>query len=1084
MPGLNLFTSNRLEILVGKMAGMMRETPLGPFDPEVVIVQSNGMARWISLETARINRICANMEFPFPKPFIYDLFRRVYGSIESTVLSPELMVWRIMKVLPLLIDQPLFSPVSAYLSSDDSGLKTFQLAEKIAYVYDLYLIFRPDMIQLWDEGKLTSQEGLPHEAWQAELWREINRIGIETIHHAALKDKLIRHLKPDANLPSRISIFGISTLPPYYLSVFQALSTFIDVNLYYLNPCREFWEYAYGPKEIARFSTEDFSEEDQYYESGNSLLASMGVVAREFFSLVLNGVGDTGYELFEEQDAHTLLAAVQSDILNLRERNREDGPAFTVQNTDRSVTIAVCHSPLREIEVLKDTLLGLFDDTPGLNARDVVVMMPDVSVYAPYIQSVFGDGSDVPYTISDTRMGYTSRIADTFMAILSVGENRFKAADVLDILENRAVRDRFGISADALSHIKHWVNESRISWGIDGAYREALGLPGYHENTFGFGTDRMLLGYAFASDELTEPFMDIVPYGDFEGEDAVVLGRFLDYTDSLFRYSDLLKKDASLDIWAERLETLLKTFFIHDDTTEEDIRHVRELVTDQGLKGMAEKTGMDGDLSLDVVRHYLNKRIDTVISDTGYIHHGVTFCTLLPMRSIPFRVVYILGMNDGNYPRQQKAPGFDLMQRTKRLCDSSKRHEDRYLFLESLLSARDYFIVSYIGKSIKDNSDIPPSVLVSELLDYLDRGFLSGTKKPLRDRITVIHRLQPFSDAYFDPNSPLFSYSDENCRAALSVKDKRPEQTPFLEHPLPLPREDAWREITMGTLTDFFTSPARYLLKHRLHVYLDDIKQARPEDAEPFDVDGLQAYLIREELLEHLIAGHESHMGYPVIRGNGVLPHGEWGRACYRQLEHETATFFDSIAPLVENRDTEPGDVHLHLPETGLRIFYRAKAIYPSGQIFFRTAFLTAKDRLNAWLHHLVLNASDLPHDDGWTTRAFGRNDRIALMPVEKQQALDILETLAGLYIQGLSAPLAFSPIAAYAFAQSLFSGRKSDPVAAAYKVWRSSDFNRGEYENPYLQHCFPENIIESDDFRRNAALVFEPFFNHLTPDE
>jgi exodeoxyribonuclease V gamma subunit len=1099
MSGFHLITSNRLERLMESLARIVREAaPISPLAQETIIVQSPGMARWISLEMARINTIAANMVFPFPKPFVYDLFRRVTPLPESPLLSPETMTWRIMKALPLLLEEALFTPVRDYLAHDATGLKIYQLSEKIAGVFDQYLIYRPDIIMKWEEGSGGNEAALNGEAWQAHLWRTISGAGTGAplLHHASLKARLIEAIDQVAGLPERISIFGISTLPPYYMDIFQALSRRSEVFMFYLNPCKEYWEYCYGEKEILRFSETGLTDEDQYYETGNPLLGSMGAVGREFFSLILNRVGDTGEELFEESEKNSLLSMIQNDILHMENRGKTDITGSLA--SDRSINISSCHTTLREIEVLHDTLISLFHEIPDLSPGDIVVMMPDVSLYAPYIQAVFDtsletDFPKIPYAIADRSVRSANRITESFLAILSLGKNRYKASALLDVLENGAVLKKFGLTEADLILIREWINEAGISWGIDGAYKKNLGLPPFQENTFGFGMERMLLGYALPAKEACDTFMGILPMGNFEGENARIMGAFVEFAEMIFHHGKRLSEPATLDTWAKRLDGILSAFFIVDETTEGDILPIRDTLNQKGLNGYQALSGFDGLVSLDLLLFLLKKKFSMIGGGSGYIRSGVTFCTLLPMRSIPFRVVYLLGMNDGDYPRQFENPGFSLMAQKKRLCDSHQRHEDRYLFLESLLSARDRFIVSYIGQSVKDNSELPPSVLVSELMDYMesafqrqDRDTLEGEKHlpppSMRDIIVTRHRLHPFHADYFQNSSSLFSYSSENLDAARIHHDPHRRVRTFFQERLPEPAESLFSPIRLDRFAEFFRSPSRFLIEQRLHVRLGIADHETHDDREPFDLNALQKYQIRESLLKQIMSDPTTTDRYTGIKAAGLLPHGETGRILFHEMESDVREFSEKIFPLIHAGPVKTGEERINLSPPGVSITGRLSSCYPEGQLFFRTATLKPWDRLKTFIHHLFLNLIREKSLSG-TTRLFGKEDAILFREMVPEKARTLLTDLSFLFLSGLSSPLPFSPNTSYAFAEAVVMKGKGEKeaVKAAYASWLSSDYRPGgEYDDDYHRLCHKATLPEEKAFGETALRVFSPLIEQM----
>jgi len=1082
MPGLHLYTSNRLENLQQKMAAQFRNSPLPPLQKEVVVVQSRGMERWLNLEIARQDGICAHMEYLFPKAFVYNLFRQVIKLPETTFYTPEIMTWRILKQLPELLAEPGTENLANYVKNDPAGLKKYQLSLKIAEAFDRYIIMRPEMVTLWDTGKNPFATDFKESHWQAALWQmllETGEPGNTPPHHAALKEKFLKTPGPPLDLPPRVSVFGISTLPPFYIDIFLKIARQVDVDIYYLNPCREYWEYAYSAKQITRFTDAGISEDDTYYDCGNSLLASMGSAGREFFSLVLNSVGETGEDLFDDPGNGTLLASVQSDILNLQQRKKEAGPP--VADTDTSIRIHACHSRFREVEVLHDQLLNLFAENPDLLPTDIVVMMPDVTAYAPLIQAVF-DARDpatgrIPYSIADTHIRGSNTLADTFLKILAIGQKRYRAPAMLDILETPAVRKRFGIEAQGLVLIKKWVTEAGIHWGIDGTWRESLGLPGFHENSWRFGLERLLLGYALPPGDDQALFAGILPYGEIEGDDVRLLGAFAHFVQTLFAQAEALNHSRTLVQWAAQLAGILSTFFARDEANENDVNQIRDTLTDTGLSGYAETTGFNDPLSLDVVRAYLEKRIGREALSFGFISSGVTFCTLLPMRSIPFNVVYMLGLNDGDYPRTGVTPGFDLMTKHRQLCDWSKRYEDRYLFLESILSARQHLIISYVGCDPQDNSIRPPSVLVSELLDYLDAGFETGKAGGLLERLITRHPLHPFSPRYFQGDAKLFSYSQPDCQAALASRATRQTVTGFPEKPLPAPAGETWSAIPIAQLCRFFNNPAEFLVRNRLRVNFNPRVADLPEEREPFELDALQAYLIKNDLVGFGLTADDTGPPLKALQLSGRLPHGCSGELVLDGLQQEAVEFIDRVKTFSPGEPAEPCEINIACgPEPQITLQGTLHTLYPEGQLFYRCATLKAKDLLDAWIHHLFLNTSeDLRVCQ--TTTVTSKKDTVSFESLAGPDARAELERLTGYFLDGQQSPLCFFPETSRAFAEAIVQAEKpvDQALQAAQKKWDPGEHHKGEVEDIYLQRSFGIQMPAGRKFQETALGIFKP---------
>jgi len=1080
-----LYTGNRLELLSERLARILK-TPLpDPFQPDIVMVQSKGMEHWLRLEISARNGICAQIEFPFPKAFAYDLFAHVAEIPEEPLYDPDIMMWRIMHLLPVLLDKPAFAPLCGYINGENADLKRYQLAQKIAVLFDQYLIYRPGMIGAWEQCK---EPAGGHERWQAQLWRELvrqNPAGERPVHHASLKDFFVRRMEegplPDG-FQDRVCAFGISSLPPYYLEVLTALARHRDVHLFQLSPCREYWEYAFSEKEIVRFSEYGLTDEDLHLETGNALLASMGTTGREFFSLVIERAGDEEESFFEEPGSATLLSCIQSDIVNLYDRRSEKNQEQAQLTDDRSIQIHSCHSPFREVEVLYSNLLCLFEEKEDLRPKDIVVMMPDVARYAPFIQAIFDTPEEeklrIPYSIADIPVQEESRIARSFMTLLSLDRERFSAASVLDLFETGEIHRRYGLTETDIPAVQRWVSETGICWGIDAQYRQGLDLPAYSEHTWRFGLDRMLLGYALPPTDQGRLFAGIVPYGEIEGDSARLLGGFAQFAEDLFAWAESSRKKRTLRGWSNTLSELLTTFFVHDTAAQEELQEIRNLLSGQkGLYAIAQHLNDEEAFPLEVIRNHLADRLQGTLKHHGYISSGVTFCTMLPMRSIPFKVVCLLGMNDGDYPRAEQKYAFNLMPARRKLCDRSKRREDRYLFLETLLSARQNLLISYVGQSLQDNSDLPPSVLVAELLDYIRQGWGSAAA----DGIVIQHRLHPFSPRYFSGEGSLFSYSRNNVQAAEISLGERTEHPAIMSGPLPPRPVSEAESVSLEELCNFFTGPQAYFLRNRLNITLLQDAPAPPPVHEPFSLNNLQAYIVREHIVSCLLEGGDPEAVFTMLSGSGMLPHGARGRGEFMSQLAEAEAFRASCETYLHGGPLAPQDITLTIEGPVRTLTCSMSRLYPSGQLFFRAAHVRAKERLRAWLYHLTLQCCRAGVQPG-LTRLVGKDRTETFTCLDPAEALKELSLLAALYDQGMSAPLCFFPETSYAYAEALNQKgeNQGDALKAAHSAWQGRYDIQGEGNGRAERQCFTEDAFMDAAFAETACAVYGPLLRTI----
>jgi exodeoxyribonuclease V gamma subunit len=1080
---LRLFTSNRLEILADTLAEVLEKPLASVLDEEIIVVQSKGMERWVSMQLAQRHGICANYRFPFPNAFVHEVFQKVIPDLpERSDFDPKTMTWKIMKLLPSCIRKPGFKSLSAYLGDTQRNVKRFQLSERIADTFDQYLLFRPEMIFQWEGGE--------ENHWQAVLWRELVK-ETGTMHRAALGKALCKTAEefPTTlhSLPERISVFGISALPRFHIQMLEALSRLSQINLFLMNPCKEYWGDILSDwemkKTIARKGTRDCAFEELHLEKGNSLLASMGVLGKDFFDLV-NEYDCEEFPLFKKNSGeNTLLSWIQSDILNLRDRHRDLNAKEMIARNDTSIQVHSCYSPMREIEVLHDRLLDMFENDSDLLPKDILVMTPDIETYAPYIPAVFDTPTNasrkIPFSIADRSIRQESEIINTFQAILDLLGSRFTASQVFAILESTAVHRKFDIMETDLTLVRKWLTDTRIRWGINREDRGHLGLPALAENTWKAGLERLILGYALPGQD-ENMFNGILPYDHIEGSDASVLGRLLDFTEQLFTHVTSLGQPRSLNQWSKTLTELCEKFFMPDEDTEREMQVIRRRLNDLG--DIQKIAGFDEAIDINVIKWHLKNVLETEGFGFGFITGGVTFCAMLPMRSIPFKVICCVGMNSDAYPRQAKPLGFDLIAKHPRPGDRSRRNDDRYLFLEAILSARKILYTSFIGQNIQDNSSIPPSVVVSELMDYIEQGF-TLSEKTILDHIFTKHRLQAFSPEYFKEGKKLFSYSEENCQAAQCILEAREAPISFISMGLSNPEEE-WKTVDLNDLSTFFANPSRFLLNKRLGIHLEE-RASILEDREAFDVKALEKYLLNQKLLKKKLEGENLNNFFPTVHASGQLPHGTLGECIFEELSQGVKSFVEKSKPYIQETTLEPLDVDLNI--SGFRLTGRINPIYPKRLLHYRYARVKTKDRLRVWIHHLALNCvmtdtyprtsmlaglePDKRHESVWAAWEYST--------VEKSK--EILGRLLKEYWAGLMKPLHFFSDTSWMYAHMLLEKNKSeeDALNSARRIWEKTDYNRGECEDPYYQLCFGNTDPLDLEFRRIAEEVFRPFFEH-----
>jgi exodeoxyribonuclease V gamma subunit len=1089
---MKVYRSNRVEQILQALVEVVQQPTADPLQPQQVVVQSRGMAVWLSMRLAQRFGVWAGDAFPFPRRFIHGLFETVLGEPVANMeaFGRERMLWAILAELPRLLPQEPFADLARFCSDDPQGRNRFGLAQRIADVFDQYLVFRPEMILGWERGQIGSDA----EQWQALLWQALAaRHGKG--HVAGLAQGFLATLAgPDfdaSRLPPRICVFGLSTLPPLYIQLLAGVGQHVDVHLFVVSPSREYWVEIRSHYESLRASRRNGAAVELDTDAP-PLLASLGTVGRDFQGVLESSVDyeDPAPDRYIDPGVDNMLHALQSDILRLQ----RPAEPHIIDSDDRSIAVHACHSPMREVEVLHDQILGLLAADATLEPTDIVVMMSDVERYAPLVEAVFErdrtDPTHVPYCIADRSVRGESPVVEALHRIVALSDARVTASEVLDLLALDPVAARFDISPEDVDTVTGWIGGSGIRWGVDAAHRKSHGQPKLSENTWRFGLDRMLLGYALPGSG-RETFAGVLPYDELEGQSTELLGRLATFSDRLFELLKRLRDPRTLRGWQETLTALLDSMLASPVGGSWELGQVRV-----GLDAMAreaEAAGFTDTVPAAAVIDVLTRSIEGEQPARGFLAGGVTFCAMLPMRSVPFRVVCILGLSDNDFPRAARPVGFDLMARAPRPGDRSRRADDRYLFLEALLAARDRVQLYYVGQSIQDNSELPPSVVVSELLDALADDCVVPP-----GQVVLRHPMQPFSPRYFgaDDDPRLFSFAKayRDGADALQQGPTAGERAPLLSAPLPVLQDGGRpRELPLGRLLQFYRLPAAELLKRRLGVNLDDWSRDR-SDREPMELTGLEAWKVGTAVLEHKLEAMPESRSLELLRAGGELPLGVPGGCRYDQI----ARIVDPMALAAESwragERLPPLDVDLEMTG-GLRLTGVLGSRWPLAMASHQYARLGAKHLLAAWIRHLVLCACT-PRDQPTHTVIVARGDQGPTARVGEFRSVEDprrhLTELVELYFVGQCEPLLLFPGASLAYCQAL--ARKPDPDAAL-DVARAEWTKRagGEAGDPHIARLFGDldalapgfslfdQPMRGGDFPQLAVRVFGPLLQHLS---
>lgn len=1041
-------------------------------EPELFVVQNHGMARWLSLNIAEAEGIAANLRFKFPAELFWDLIRTMDEDIPEALPSDRHpMHWALFDLLKSH-SHPALSPLQDYILHEDPvrrEMRRWQLAGRIADVFDQYQTYRPDLILNWEDREYEARGR--SEYWQSVLWKKLQKRWEpqETKHRAELQQQLVRALEnrelPSAAFPSRVSVFGVSEMPPIFLEAFVKMACCTEVHMYLADPV---------------------------LQGENELVASLGRAGAEFTELLESFREESGVECRvessgagpdreEDQGGRHLLGHLRRDLLGSREEREE------VQ-ADDSVQVHSCHSPRREVEVLYDQLLKLLDDHNSLQPSDILVLCPQMDRYAPEIDAVFGavepDMPEIPYHLSDG--GGTVDEADlAFRGLLNLVDSRFKVTQVLDILDLQPIREAFSFSEDHINTIEQWIDENRIRWGIDGAHKAALDLPGTDRYTWQAGLHRMFAGYALQEDG-DRLFEGLYPYEEIRQSDHVqLLGRFSHFMHRLYRCREQAGRSCRPREWAHIFHGWLKAFFPDTEPYARQVQWLRESIAD--MAETAGKARFDRETAFIVVRDYLLEILDQKRTGGGRPGRGVAFSAMVQMRNIPADVVCMIGMDDGAFPRSGSAVGFDLISQSPRRGDRSPGRDDRQLFLESLMGARRHLYFSYVGQNNQKDVKFPPSVILRELIDYLDDVF-----EITPDELFQHHRLHSFSPFYFNKYEEvgLLSYSAHNRKVAERLNGGGTPGAPFLKTGLPEP-DEARRSLTISDLISFFQHPTRYLLRERLGIYLRE-DHILDEDREDFELDGLQRYQLGQAMLERFLNDTPPEAYRSIASAKDLLPEGWPGRQAVDRQLTAVRRFGQALQAVIDQprRDSLEADLRIgpfHL--TG-----HLDDLYEQGQLLYRYGEARPKDLVELWIKHLFYQVVR-PTGYAGGSRLYSRDDKQDIVshhlpPFE--DALDLVENLLGLYWRGLQENILFFPKTSFAFAEAHFTRGKDAEAAlkSAGKEWvdRYTAYGK-EGDDAYNRQCMGKvNPLEhkelSDIFQETSSIFWQPFFGVLNKDE
>jgi exodeoxyribonuclease V gamma subunit len=1114
---LHLHFANRYEdlrdLLLLKLAGQRDDV----FTADQVIVPSAAVRRDVTLALADRERVCANVGFMFLARWLWvQVARVVPGVAAESPFDTAALAWRVYSAFgdtAFVAAQPRLAAYLQAAGADD--VMRYELAVKTAALLEQYVTYRTDWLAQWQAARtVLSQAGddtaLADERWQAALWQRIaGELNLGAEHPIGL---LVNELKRggaararEAGLPQSVHVFALAAMPPLHIQALQALGRWMDVHLYVVNPCAEYWFEVIAPKRLSHLAARG---RDAGHEVGNRLLAAWGRQTQSHIDLLVEAGGEGMQDdaRFEPNPAGTLLAQVQNAILDLSE---VDPGSIALAPADRSIEVHLCHSLTREIEVLHDHLLGLFAAGDGLRPCDVLVVTPDLEAAAPMIEAVFGTAPPerrIPFTITGRSRSTVNAPVRELLALMALVASRCAATAVFGLLQQPLVARRFGLDDDALQQVHGWMLAAGIHWGLDGAQVQSLDLPGTGRHSFGDGLGRLFLGYALP-DGIAEPLGDVLASGGAEGSSAVALGAFWRYVAALQDLRGHFARPKTPADWSSALHAAIDTFMAPADEDLDDLSELHGAIA-QLVQAM-ERGGLNQPVAAGVVCQALESVLDDPARG-GVPGGSVTFASMTSLRSLPYPVVCAIGLNDGAVPTADRPAEFDLMAVQPRRGDRQRRADQRNLFLDLLLAARRSLYLSYTGRSVRDNASLPPSVLIDELLDLLVPAIAADLHSPdslkkARERLLVAHPLQPFSPAAFNiegdqrlrsfdselaqalrsslgasgpPDSAAIAPSagDEERDIEIDPDDENAVIEParlFFTAPLAAPDAE-WRDVSLEQLIQFFRNPSRYLLTQRMRISLPWTEDEL-EDDEPFLLNIPSRSALARRLLPLLLA-EQHHDGEALRRlaaAGTELPDGALGAVVLDSELESIQRFADAVrlataAPVLPPHQAA---IELDLDGEPWRVRAGFADLRPHGLVRWRYDQARATDLLQAWITHLVLCADPPPGVEP-TTQWLSLEEPRRFAP--RPDARGQLAELVRLYRRGLCEPLPFFPKSAWKYLTGSRNVSKAN-AQGAWQVIKRNPFAEGA--DPAYQLAFRGVIdpLADTDFYELAEEIFGP---------
>ena len=1099
-----LHRAPRTDLLAQGLGDLLAVPLADPFATEVVVVPARGVERWLAQRLShrlgaapgRDDGVCAGVDLRSPGSLFAEVagLREAGERADTDPWAPDALTWPLLTAIDASLDEPWAALLAQHLGHGTPGEegdlrrgRRLSVARRLARLMAGYAAQRPQLVADWAQGRDTDGCGRPVPAdlaWQPPLWRALaERVDGDPPHvrHAAVLDRL-RTAPGTFDLPERLSLFGHTRLAATEVELVAALGEHRDVHLWLPHPSDTLWSSLRsglpsapgGGRDGGVHGPVDRALDRSHELVGHRLLATLGRDTRELQrTLSAIDLRDEPVTTTAPARPASLLTWLQDD---LRADAVGDAGARLLDPADRTVQVHACHGPARQVEVLRDVLLGLLADDPTLEPRDVLVMCPDIETYAPLVTAAFGladvvgpqghPAHGLRVRLADRALDRTNPLLAVVVRLLDLAGSRAGVGDVLDLAHAGPVRRRFGLRDDDLEQLATWARETGVRWGFDAAHRADVGLADYATGTWQEGVDRLLAGVAMSDDtgtwlERTLP-LDDVGSGQVElvGRLTELVGRLRDVTDALTGEHPLGHWLATLEDGVAALTTVPTADAWQLAQVRRELARVRTDATDHGVP-----------LRLPDVRALLADRLAGRPTRANFRTGTLTVATLVPMRSVPHRVIALLGLDDGVFPRVGVTDGDDVLARDPRTGERDPRSEDRQLFLDAILAATEHLVITYSGADEYSGQERPPAVPLGELLDALDETARTPDDRPVSAAVTVRHPLQPFDRRTVELGALVpgraFTFDRAALAGARAAAGPRTPTPPFLDGPLaPAPAGGpgdtggAGDVVGLDDLLRFYRSPVRGFLEQRL-----DVGRAWQEDplddGLPVELDGLGRWAVGERVLHDVLHGTTLDDAVQKEWRRGRLPPGRLGWRLLVRAAEQVRPLAEAAAG-VRQSPARVVDVDVDLGD-GRVLRGSVPGVHGDRLVTVSFSRLGGRQRLQTWVRLLALAASD--DDRPWVGYTLGRPANAKsrhtwqgsrLGPLD-HTATDRLRDLVALRDRGLTEPLPLPVKASLAYADARRS--RADASDARYRaglVWAGQGWGSRQADGERAQ---PEHV-------------------------